>query len=81
MNKNITIHYFAILREERGVSNETLNTSIDSLKDLYLDLHKRHQLSIDIDFLKVSKNENFVDWNEPIQEGDEIAFIPPVAGG
>jgi molybdopterin synthase catalytic subunit len=26
-------------------------------------------------------NSEFVDGNEPLRDGDELAFVPPVAGG
>jgi len=29
----------------------------------------------------VAINEDFSDWNTPLKDGDELVFIPPVAGG
>jgi molybdopterin converting factor small subunit len=26
-------------------------------------------------------NGEFADWDRPLQNGDEIAFLPPVSGG
>ncbi|MDP7399502.1 MAG: MoaD/ThiS family protein, partial [Lentisphaeria bacterium] len=31
--------------------------------------------------LKVAINDAFCDWGTPLQTGDAIVFIPPVAGG
>jgi molybdopterin converting factor small subunit len=31
--------------------------------------------------LRVAVNEEFVDWSRPLESGDRIVFIPPVAGG
>lgn len=29
----------------------------------------------------VARNREFASWEEAVQEGDEIAFLPPVGGG
>jgi molybdopterin converting factor small subunit len=31
--------------------------------------------------LKVAVNADFADWSRPLQAGDAVVFIPPVAGG
>ena len=31
--------------------------------------------------LKVAVNAEFTGWSRPIADGDEVVFIPPVAGG
>lgn len=31
--------------------------------------------------LKVAVNQEFVDFNAEVKDGDEIAFLPPVSGG
>jgi molybdopterin converting factor small subunit len=31
--------------------------------------------------LKVAVNAAFSDWNQALADGDEVVFIPPVAGG
>ena len=31
--------------------------------------------------VRVAVNDEFADWNQTLREGDELVFIPPVAGG
>ena len=31
--------------------------------------------------LRVAINETFGDWSQPLEEGDRVVFLPPVAGG
>ena len=31
--------------------------------------------------LRVARNQMFAEWTDAPQDGDEIAFIPPVSGG
>lgn len=80
-NKSVHIQYFAILREQRNAAEESLETSAASPRDLYESLRAKHQFSLDADRLRVVINEEFADWDAPLNDGDRIVFIPPVAGG
>ena len=40
--KNITVHYFAILREQRGLTEEKLATAAATPTALYDELRLRH---------------------------------------
>lgn len=31
--------------------------------------------------LKVAVNQSWAEWDSPLQDGDEVAFLPPVSGG
>lgn len=31
--------------------------------------------------LRVAVNQAWADWDTPLREGDEVAFLPPVSGG
>ena len=79
----ITVHvqYFAILREQRGLSAETLTTSAPSLTALYDELRARHKFTLPADRIRAAVNDAFVPSSSPLREGDRIVFIPPVAGG
>lgn len=79
----ITLHiqYFAILREQRGVSQEKLSTAASTPAALYEELRGRHGFSLPGDRVRAAVNDVFVDASAPLREGDRIVFIPPVAGG
>jgi molybdopterin converting factor subunit 1 len=79
--RRVRVQYFAILREEAGVSEETIETTARTLADLYDELSARHGFGLTRDRLKVVVNEEFDEWIRPVDEGDTIVFIPPVAGG
>ncbi|HIA48737.1 MAG TPA: MoaD/ThiS family protein [Candidatus Hydrogenedentes bacterium] len=70
-----------MLREQRGLSSETVQTTADTAKDLYVELTDQHQFSMTLDTLKVVVNEEFREWDHALNEGDTVVFIPPVAGG
>lgn len=79
--KTVQVQYFALLRERRGLSGESVQTTADTPRGLYDELRSRHGFPLEPDRLRVVINEAFVEWDVPLNEGDEVVFIPPVAGG
>lgn len=79
--KTVTIRYFAALREQRGLSDEKIQTKAETLRDLYLDLQKQFGLSLKVDQLRVANNNAYVEMGDILNDGDVLTFIPPVAGG
>lgn len=81
MSKKILVNYFAFFREQRGLSSEHCSTEAATLHELYEELKRKHGFALSHAGLKVAKNNEFASWDTPVESGDEIAFIPPVAGG
>ena len=79
--KKVRLQYFALLREQRGISYESRITSAVTLRDLFAELKKEYELGLEADDLKVAVNGEFTELNASLKDGDEIVFIPPVAGG
>lgn len=79
--KTVHIQYFAILREQRGVTEEHRETDASDAQALYEELAAAHDFSLPVDRLRAAINGQFVPWPGPIADGDKIVFIPPVAGG
>lgn len=80
-SKTVTVQYFALLREARGCSQETIETTAATASGLYQQLQKQYNFRLEPQQLRVAINETFVDWETPLQERDLVVFIPPVAGG
>lgn len=79
--KRLQVSYYALLREERGLSRETIETSADTPQELYRQLQAEHGLSPSIACLKVAVNDQFEDWETQLNTADHLVFIPPVSGG
>ena len=79
--KTVRVQYYAILREQAGRSEETLDTSAGTAAELYAELRQRHPFQLTSTQLKVALNSEFSDWQTPLKHGDTVVFIPPVAGG
>jgi len=78
---NITVRYFAILKEERGQASEQIHTDAADLASLFAELSGRNHFSLEKDQLRVAVNDCFANWHDPLSDGSEVVFIPPVAGG
>lgn len=79
--KTVSVLYFAKLREARGLDAERVETLACTPAGLYDELRFRHRLPLDLDSLRAARNGDFCAWDESLSEGDEVVFIPPVAGG
>jgi molybdopterin-guanine dinucleotide biosynthesis protein A len=77
----IRVQYYALLREQAGRSDETLNTSSRTPRELYTELAARYPFTLPAEMLRVAINAEFGDWSQPLNAGDAVVFIPPVAGG
>ncbi len=78
---NLKILYFALLREQRGLEEEVIQSDAENARALYEHLQEAHSFTLKPTQLRVAINENFAEWDSPLAEGDEVVFIPPVAGG
>lgn len=78
----ITVLYFASLADKAQQGQQQLDLADNlSLSELYAQLKQQHGFELDISKVRVAINDEFASWNDAINDGDTIAFIPPVAGG
>jgi molybdopterin converting factor subunit 1 len=77
----LKIQYYALMREQAGRSEETLETSATTPADLYAELVARYGFTLSHEQLKVAVNSEFSDWSRKLAANDAVVFIPPVAGG
>jgi len=79
--KRVAVQYFAVLREQADRSEESVETSADTLRALYDELAARHGFKLAPEVVKVAVNDDFGTWEQPLADRDRVVFIPPVAGG
>jgi molybdopterin-guanine dinucleotide biosynthesis protein A len=77
----IRVQYYALLREQAGRSDETLTTGARTPHELYAELRARYPFTLPAEMLRVAINTEFAEWSQPLESGDAVVFIPPVAGG
>jgi len=79
--RRVSVRYFALLREQAGRGSEALQTAARTPQELYEQLQRERGLQLAPQFLRVAINDEFGDWQQPLADGDTVAFLPPVAGG
>jgi molybdopterin converting factor subunit 1 len=80
----ITVLFFAAIREIVGRDQMTLEVpeGVTTVRGLGTHLERTVAgLSGRLGVLRWAKNEEFVDLDAPLEDGDVVALIPPVAGG
>jgi len=78
---NVTVRYFASLRDAAGREQESLDWRGGSLGELYDELRARHGFRLPRERLRVALDHAFAEWSAEPREGSEIVFVPPVSGG
>ena len=79
--KSVKVRYFALLKEERGLGEETIDTAAETIFDLYEELRARWGFALEAGALRVAINNQFVGFETKLCDQVEIIFVPPVAGG
>ncbi len=76
----VTIKYFGMIAETAGKSEEILDlesgVSVQDLKDQQIQKYK----IADPEAVQIAVNQD-LNSNSDLKEGDEVAFLPPFAGG
>lgn len=75
----IIIKYFGLLVEVTNCSEESVNTSAETINDLLQELYSKYPELREKDF-QVAQNNTIVNKSEPFNQ-TEIALLPPFSGG
>ena len=79
---NITVKYFASLREELGKSEEILTLSDEiSIAEVWQNVSGSISGNIESENILMTINMEYVKSDALVKTGDEVAFFPPVTGG
>lgn len=83
MGVTVRVLLFAVLAERAGAREVVLHlpagsTAREAWRNLPAPLRENEPLR---QAVRVAVNRSYADWETVLQEGDEVAFIPPVAGG
>ena len=79
--------YFAWIRTNLGVSEESVDVpseinDVRALLDWLINRDESYKAVFsDLSLIRVAINQEYVDLDNVITKGDEIAFFPPVTGG
>jgi len=81
--KEIKLLLFSFYREKIGKDEISIPIEPhDTVEDLYFWLVKQYPKAIyPMEGLRFAVNGEYVDKNKKLNENDEVALVPPVAGG
>lgn len=75
---SITVRFFASLSEELGFNQKTVDYEFPAtIKEVWENVANRPAP----DNLLCAVNHEYADFKQCVQDGDEVAFFPPVTGG
>ena len=79
----VKVLFFASCRDLLGQSERVMDVDDGaSVNDLIAELASEHGRFVEMaPSLMVSVNHEYVDRDAALEDGDEVAFIPPVSGG
>lgn len=80
---SLTVQYFARYREVLGLDSERLEGGFSRLDDVRQHLLARGEAwqVLAEKGVMCARNQELCSLAEPVQDGDEVAFFPPVTGG
>lgn len=80
----INVLFFAQVRELTGCDRLTLDEmfpSVEAVRQHLAARSDRWALALEEGKLLAAVNQTLVSFENPLAEGDEVAFFPPVTGG
>lgn len=76
----ITLHYFASLKEQTGIQKEQVPLENIRVQELVAYVKNKYGLFQNAT-IHVAVNEEYALPDEIVNDGDIVAFLPPVSGG
>jgi len=78
----VRVRFLARLRELAGTDREDVKSSAGAnVASVYAAMRAYHPALPPQDGVRAALNQEFVEWDTAVADGDEVAFIPPVSGG
>ncbi|MBX9405065.1 MoaD/ThiS family protein [Pseudomonas baetica] len=79
---NLTVKFFARYREALGMDSLQVEGDFATVDDVRALLVQRHGADVlGEQNLMCARNEDLCQLDEPVVDGDEVAFFPTVTGG
>lgn len=81
MKKKVVIRYFALVGSRRGTQTEPYETEAATARQLLHEIQANGHFPLTTNIVKAAINDEFVEWDAPIRDGDQITLLPPFSGG
>jgi molybdopterin converting factor small subunit len=81
MKKKVTVRYYSLVGDRRGTQTEIYETKAGTARQLLHELQAGRTITITTNIVKAAINDEFVDWDAPIHDGDKVTLLSPFSGG
>lgn len=81
VERPLRVRLYAILREHTGREVLEVQTRAATPEALFAELQQQHRWPWPRQAFRAAVNDAFCSWDHPLRPEDEVAFLPPVAGG
>lgn len=78
LTMTIQVRFFASLRETMGDDKSIDKEQVNTVEDIWKLFSNNQDMPANV---LMSINMDYVDAQSPVNDGDEVAFFPPVTGG
>ena len=79
----VKVLFFASLREQTGTGE--INLDAENLTELYaqieIQLGTQARQALQAENIRIAVNQDLIERDVALRQGDEVAFLPPVTGG
>ena len=76
----LKLKYFGMIAEAVGKESEIIDFSLKTVEELDHFIKNEYSKLLSMNY-KIAVNQSFVESNTLLNENDEIALLPPFAGG
>ncbi len=77
----VEVRYFAQFREQTGLASEYVDWPGGTAAELFQQMAGKHARLTPEAAALVAINDEMAGWETSLNDGDEVLFFPPVAGG
>lgn len=82
MRGTVSIRYFAVLRDLSGKAEESHGIEVGATaSQVYVHMAERYGFQLSLHDIRMAVNDDFATTDHRLNDGDKLAFIPPVSGG
>ena len=76
----LSLNYFGMIAEATNIQQEKIDIDVQTINDLKLKLVEKYPTITKLNY-QFAVNQNIVENDFQLSNGDEIALLPPFAGG
>ncbi|HEY9083564.1 MAG TPA: MoaD/ThiS family protein [Vicingaceae bacterium] len=76
----LSLNYFGMIAEATNIQQEKIDIDVQTINDLKLKLVEKYPTITKLNY-QFAVNQHLVEDNFQLNNGDEIALLPPFAGG